>query len=132
MNEMIESMRAAIADGATPEQRTSGVHACRTLAAALEAEIGKPIPLPGVPAQSPFHGVSIDQALELVIARLRTAIDTRDKAPATAPVPSSPAPSPGLRIAYVPPMAPRAAGPRTAQRAQPARAGVGTPHPKRR
>jgi len=107
MQEMIEAIRAAVAEGATTEQKTSGALACRTLASALEAEIGKPIVLPGVPAPGPLAGISSDQALDLLIARLRTVAEGRDKdaatAAAAAPAATRNAEPSGLRIAFVQP-----------------------------
>jgi hypothetical protein len=82
MNEMIEAIRAAVADGATPEQKATGVQACRTVLTALGAEPGKPIALPGVPQQHPLAGITADQALAMLIARLTTIADERDAATA--------------------------------------------------
>jgi hypothetical protein len=80
MNELIEAIRAAVADGATPEQKATGAQACRTVLTALGAEPGKPIALPGVPQQHPLAGITADQALALLIARLTTIADERDAA----------------------------------------------------
>ncbi len=41
MEQMIDSIRVAIADGATAEQKAAGAQACRTIMTALEAEVGK-------------------------------------------------------------------------------------------
>ena len=38
MTELIEAIRAAVADGATPEQKAIGAQACRTILAALDEE----------------------------------------------------------------------------------------------
>lgn len=46
MTEMIEAIRAAVADGATPEQKELGAQACRTILAALGAERGKTMAAP--------------------------------------------------------------------------------------
>jgi hypothetical protein len=40
MNELIEAIRIAVADGATAEQKATGALACRTIIAALGAEAG--------------------------------------------------------------------------------------------
>jgi len=96
MQEMIESIRAAVTDGATPEQKASGALACRTILAALEAEAGKAIALPGTPTPGPLAGISPDQALDLLIARLAA---IAEKQPSTV----APAPKAPLRIAFVQP-----------------------------
>ena len=104
MQEMIEAIRAAVADEATPEQKAAGVQACRTIGAALEAAIGKPIVLAGAPAPGPLSGIAPDQALDLLIARLRAVADDWDKRSATAPAIAARSPEPsGLRIAFVQP-----------------------------
>ncbi len=101
MNELIEAIRIAVADGATAEQKITGAHACRTILAALGAEPGKPIVLPGAPTPHPLSALSFDQAVDLVIARLRTVADAREQAdrqkPADAPR--------GPKIAFVQPPA---------------------------
>ncbi len=119
MQEMIEAIRAAVAEGATMEQKASGALACRTLGSALEAEIGKPIVLAGAPAPGPLAGISSDHALELLIARLRTVAETQDKEiAATAAAPARNAEPSGLRIAFVQPprVAPRAVRPASPSR----------------
>ncbi len=98
MQEMIESIRVAVTDEATPEQKAAGVVACRAILAALEAEPGKLMPLPGAPSPSPLAGISPDQALDLLIARL-SSIAEKKAATERAPVPAT-AP---LRIAFVAP-----------------------------
>lgn len=97
MNEMIEAIRAAIGEGATVEQKTHGAQACRTLLAALEAQVGKPIPFLGAPAPSPLAQLSPEQTLDLVIAKLRSVAEGREAA-ATQP---SAAPAPALRLPFV-------------------------------
>lgn len=118
MEEMIDAIRAAVAEGATPETKTSGVRACRTIAAALEAEGGKPITLPGIPATNPLAGIISPQTLDLLIAHLRNLADDRDKQRNVAAAAAAIAPAPpelavpersGVRFAMVPP-------PRTASR----------------
>ncbi|MGN6105500.1 MAG: hypothetical protein ACTHU0_10380 [Kofleriaceae bacterium] len=97
MNELIEHIRAAVAAGATAAQKAIGAQACRTIQTALEAEPGKPIVLPGAPAQTPSARVSLDQVLDLVIARLAAVAAAQDSKPPHA----SPSPSRGLRIPTV-------------------------------
>ena len=48
MDEMIDAIRGAVADGATAEQKVAGARACRNILTALEAEVGKPIALPEI------------------------------------------------------------------------------------
>lgn len=101
MNELIEAIRIATTEGATAEQKATGAQACRTVLAALGAEPGKPIVLPGAPSPHPLAALSFDQAFDLVIARLRTVADARDQADKQKPaaVPRGP------QIAFVPPPA---------------------------
>ncbi len=107
MEQMIDSIRVAIADGATAEQKAAGAQACRTIMTALEAEVGKPIALAGAPTPGPLAGVSPDQALDLLIARLSAMVPAEragEPAPATRKAARAP-----LRIAFVqPPPRPRA------------------------
>lgn len=97
MEQLLEAIRAAIASDATAEQKAVGAQSCRTVLAALDAEPGKPIPLPGAPPSNPLAGLQLDQALDLMIARLRAAAPA-DPAPAKPAPPAQP-----LRIALVPP-----------------------------
>jgi hypothetical protein len=90
MSELIGAIRAAIAQGATTDQKAIGAQACRSLLTALDAEPGKPIVLPGAPKPHPLSGITIDQALELAIARLTMIANTRDAA--TAPKATTPQP----------------------------------------
>ena len=80
MNELIETIRIAVTDGATADQKATGAQACRTILAALGSEPGKPIVLPGAPKPHPLSALSFEQALDLVIARLRNIADTREQA----------------------------------------------------
>ena len=88
MSELIEAIRAAAAQGATAEQKSIGAQACRTILAALGAEPGKPIVLPGAPKPHSLSGITVDQALDLVIARLTMVANARDAA--TAPTATTP------------------------------------------
>ena len=98
MQEMIESIRAAVTDGATAEQKAAGAVACRAILAALEAEAGKAIVLAGTPTPGPLAGISSDQALDLLIARLSAIAEKQTQV--TAPPAAKATP---LRIAFVPP-----------------------------
>jgi hypothetical protein len=99
MDQLLESIRAAVSGGASPEQKAAGAQACRAILAALEAEAGKPIPVPGAPAASPLGAIDPTQALDLLIARLRAALPAEggDSQGTAAPAP------PGLRISLVSP-----------------------------
>jgi len=96
MDEMIEAIKAAVTEGATVDQRVAGAQACRTIMAALEAEVGRPIGLAGAPAPSPLAGISPDQALDLLIARLSAIAEQRP-----APVAATPSKAGPPRIALV-------------------------------
>ena len=98
MNDLIDAIRVAVADGATAEQKAVGTQACRTILAALGAEPGKLIALPGAPQPHPLARLSFDQALDLVITRLSTVAEQRDAAEKQA---AAPAPR-GPQIALVP------------------------------
>lgn len=84
MDQLIDVIRAAIATDANKEQKAAGAQACRTIAAALDTEPGKPIVLAGTPPRPPLAGVSLDQVLDLLIGRLTSianAHDANNKAP---------------------------------------------------
>jgi hypothetical protein len=74
MQELLESIQAAVAEGATTDQKTAGAQACRTILTALEAGVGKPLAAPGAPASNPPVGIDPTQALDLLIARIRAAL----------------------------------------------------------
>ena len=110
MSELIEAIRAAVAQNATTDQKAIGAQACRTILAALDAIPGKPIVLPGAPKPHPLSGITVDQALDLLIARLTMIANARDVA--TAP-PANTAQQtntaqPGSQGPQVPPVFPSA------------------------
>ena len=84
MSEMIEAIRAAVADGATPEQKELGAQACRTILVALGAERGKTMAVPDAPQPHPLAGITADQALTLLVARLTTIAEAKEAAEANA------------------------------------------------
>ncbi len=102
MRELIETIGAALAEGATPEAKRAGAQACRTILVALDTEPGKPladapVPAPAAATPNPFAalaGLDLDKALDLVIARLRAAVPKEKQAEK----PSAPA----VRIQFVP------------------------------
>lgn len=123
MQALIELIGAAIATDATKEQKSAGVQACRTILAALDTEPGKAIVLPGTPQRHPLAGVSVDQILELMIARLTTVANASDQshasaAPAAKPTVTLPPTVQGLRVPIVPGNALKVA-PRTQRPAPP-------------
>jgi hypothetical protein len=81
MHDLIDTIRAAVGAAATTEQKAAGVQACRTIAAALDTEPGKPLVLPGMPTPPATSRVSVDQVLDLMIARLTTIANDRDANP---------------------------------------------------
>lgn len=104
MNEFIEAIRAAVAEGATAEQKRIGADACRTILTALDAEVGKPIVLADAPKPHPLSQLDPGQALDLLIAKLSAAIPKDDAPTATSSQAVVPArPDRGLRIAFVTP-----------------------------
>ncbi|MBZ0231059.1 MAG: hypothetical protein K8M05_01805 [Deltaproteobacteria bacterium] len=107
MDQMIEAIRAAVAEGATAEQKSFGAQACRTILTALEVEPGKAMVLAGTPPASPLAGISAEQAIDLLIARLSALVPADGKPSAG----SAPPERTGLRIALVqPPARPRPRG----------------------
>lgn len=110
MDEHIEAIRAAVAEGANAEQKAHGAQACRAILAALGAEPGKPITLAGAPAPHPLARLDPGQALDLLIARLSAMLPADDKgkdSPALRAT-ASPTAERGLRLAFVnPPPRPR-------------------------
>jgi len=116
MQELIEAIRVAVATDASPEQKATGVQACRTIVAALDTEPGKPIVLPGMPMPAATSRVSVDQIIDLMIARLTTIAAERDVHPV--PIAADPW---GLRVPVTPAALPR---PSTRPAAQPKRSTV--------
>ena len=116
MQELIETIRAAVATDASAEKKAAGINACRTILTALDTEPGKPLAmphvlppptLPGATPRLPVSQLSLDQMLDLMIARLTmvaNAADTKQQLPAPPPPPTAiapsvaPAASRGLRV----------------------------------
>jgi len=86
MENLIESIRSAIAVDATDEARAVGAQACRTILVALETPAGTPMNVPTSStalaeprspleaAVSALRGVPPEQLLDLAIARLKAAL----------------------------------------------------------
>lgn len=79
--DLINSIRAAVADGASAEARAAGIAACRTLLNALDAKPGEPLGPTATTPTSPIaamamalRGVPPDQLLDLLIAKLRSIV----------------------------------------------------------
>ena len=86
MEKLIENIRGALADDATPEHKAVAAAACRTLLAAFEAEPGASLaPTVVAPAPAPTSPLALlgklspDQALDLLIAKLRAAVPDQPK-----------------------------------------------------
>jgi hypothetical protein len=105
MHELLESIRAAIVQGATADHKAAGAQACRTILTALEAEVGRPLMMPGAPMPGPLAGIDPTHALDLLIARLQSVLPA-ERTDARAIQTKE---SPGLRIPMVgpPPGVPR-------------------------
>jgi hypothetical protein len=109
MNDLIEAIRVAVADGATTEQKASGAIACRTILTALDAEAGKPLAVANAPMPHPFAQIDPGQALDLLIAKLSAGLPKDEPAAQKTTAPSRR--DRGLRIAFVTPP-PRPSPPR--------------------
>ena len=114
MESLLETIRAAIANGATTEHKAAGVQACRTIIAALDTEPGKPLVPPSLLATSLATRPTLDQMLDLAITRLSTIASARDAAvPATQKVSAVPRQLPtGLRVPGTPAALPRGKPPK--------------------
>ena len=97
MDDLIESIRTAVADGASDDARHAGVHACRTILLALDTKKGEPLAQPVTEATSPLspnivgiigalRGVPLEQLLDLAIAKLRTAVPAGAEAQPVHPI----------------------------------------------
>ena len=81
MESALDTLRAALAAGATADARAAGAVACRAMLAALEAAPGQPLPVApptpitdASPAAIPMSlaGLSLDQVLDLAIGKMRS------------------------------------------------------------
>jgi hypothetical protein len=95
MDNVIDSIRAAIASDATPEAKAVGATACRAILAALEGTPGQPLAAPAITPMSgsqiagvvsALRGVPPDQLLDLAIARLRAALPAGVEVPPAKPI----------------------------------------------
>ncbi len=109
IDDQLEAIRAAVASDATADQKAHGALACRAILAALDAEPGRPLAVPGAPAPHPLAGLDAGTALDLLIARLTAALPA---SPTPEPTPTGGAPpSRPLKITFVSPPAGRSRGP---------------------
>src|SRR5687768_10547498 len=77
MEKFIEAIRLATTPDATDEARAAGVHACRAILSALDAQPGKPLSMPTAPtplqsAVTALSNVPAEQLLDLAITKLRS------------------------------------------------------------
>jgi hypothetical protein len=107
MQDLITCISAAVAAGATTEQKAAGVTACRTILAALDTTPGTAFAMPGVAPTPPGPRISVDQVLDLMIARLtpiasehdRRAQEAQQVLPAPSPPLAAPTQTQGLAVA---------------------------------
>lgn len=87
MQDKIEAVRTSA------NQEVQGAAACRAILAALGAELGKPIAMPGAPVPSPLAGIERGQTIDLLVAKLSSMLPKEDgNAPAAPPPLSNEAP----------------------------------------
>jgi hypothetical protein len=79
MTDLLDCIRAALAEGATTEQKQAGAAACCAIYSALSPPPGVPLTVPHVLQTR----VGLDQVLDLAIAKLRSMV------PADAPISTS-------------------------------------------
>lgn len=105
MQELISMISVGTEKGATKEQRDAGVAACRAILTALDTEPGQPLAIPSATPVQAMPRVSLDQVLDLMIARLSVLAKEREQEAAVA---ASVAPvrmasgSRGFRVPMVP------------------------------
>ena len=95
MENLIESIRVALAPDATNEAKVAGASACRTILAALDAVPGQPIAAAPIPhpqtlpianAVAVLRSVPAEQLLDLAIAKLRAALPAGTEVPQAQPL----------------------------------------------
>lgn len=88
MDDLLETIRGALAPDADDATKGAGIAACRSILNALEP-VGAPSappPLPIANLVSALRGVPPDQLLDLAIARLRAALPAGTTIPAVQPM----------------------------------------------
>jgi hypothetical protein len=92
MENLIDTIKAAIAQGASDEARVAGAQACRTILVALDTPAGQPLAAPTEAATptsqlqavvTAMRGMPPEQLLDLAIARLKAALPPGTEAPQT-------------------------------------------------
>jgi hypothetical protein len=88
MDELLETIRGALAPDADGATKAAGIAACRSILNALEpvAAPQAPPPLPIANLVTALRGVPPDQLLDLAIARLRAALPAGTTIPAVQPM----------------------------------------------
>jgi hypothetical protein len=98
MDTLIDSIRAAITDGATDDTKRAGANACRAILAALDAAPGSSLAAPAPAINASVIGalgrMDLNQLLDVAIARLRVLNASNSNAP--------PTPSRGVSFPLVP------------------------------
>src|SRR4051812_16581238 len=90
MENLLESIRAALAPDSTSETRTAAIEACRAILGALGATPGEPLAAPRQPDIGPTaHAIASvirstppDQLLDTLVAKLRAAVPADAQPPA--------------------------------------------------
>ncbi len=88
MTDLLDCIRTALTDGATPEQKQAGAAACCAVYSALSPPPGVPLSVP----HAPQTRIGLDHVLDLAILKLRSMV------PADAPVTTT-----SLRFPFLPP-----------------------------
>ena len=70
MTDLLDCIRTALAEGATPEEKQAGAAACCAVYSALSPPPGVPLTVPHVPQTR----IGLDQVLDLAIAKLRSMV----------------------------------------------------------
>jgi len=92
MDNLLETIRVALAPDATGEMKAAGIVACRAILAELDsgdtAAVTSPMPapLPIASIVSALRGVPPDQLLDLAITRLRAALPPGSDSPKVQPM----------------------------------------------
>lgn len=98
MENLLEAIRAAVADNASDDARSAGAQACRTILTALEAKAGEPLTTaaPAIDPNAPvvqvaqmvsaLRTVPVEQLLDLAIAKVRAALPAGTERPRAAPL----------------------------------------------
>jgi hypothetical protein len=87
MDELLQSIHAAVAADASPDVRRSGASACRTILTSLEATQGHRLEVSPINASQiasvvgALRGVPTDQLLDIAISRLRSMLPTDGPTP---------------------------------------------------